>query len=295
MKQSGLVVFHGEVMVGFSLSDQVVGDFALGQQVVGGDVLSLDIDGVKQGDCGFYHDASPSIARDFSRHVLSLGRWASSVRFSGMMYTNAAGVSNHFYRFLFVLSIWKNFLLTNNFLKNMVQIKFAFGNLMGFMPGGFVEKGKLDALDNGIIRLLTEDGRMPIGELAAKLDVTAPTVRNRIKCLEKDGIFKVSGLIDPSVHREMITALVGMNVQSGGKIEQVLGNIANLPNVAWAGVVTGRYDIIAEVICVGGKDELYRFTTQTILKIGNVVKSETFILMRSKNNWLQLPTGVAEI
>ncbi len=158
-----------------------------------------------------------------------------------------------------------------------------------------MEKNKLDALDNGIIRLLTEDGRMPIGEMATKLDVTAPTVRNRIKALEKNGIFKVSGLIDPSVPREMITALVGMSVQSDGKIEQLLSKIADLPNVAWAGVVAGRYDIIAEVICVGGKDELYRFTTETILKIGNVVRSETFILMRSKNNWLQLPKGVEEI
>ncbi len=37
----------------------------------------------------------------------------------------------------------------------------------------------------------------------SKLDVTAP-------------------LIDPIVHRGMITALVGMSIQSGGKIEGVL-------------------------------------------------------------------------
>ena len=53
LKQTGLVVFHGEVVVGFSFSEQVVGDFALGQQGVGGDCFVLDIDGVKQGDCGF--------------------------------------------------------------------------------------------------------------------------------------------------------------------------------------------------------------------------------------------------
>ena len=56
-------------------------------------------------------------------------------------------------------------------------------------------KTNLDALDNEIVRLLTKDGRMSIGELANKLDVTAPTVRKRIKDLEKKGIFKVSGLI----------------------------------------------------------------------------------------------------
>lgn len=78
-------------------------------------------------------------------------------------------ISNVFYM--------KNSLLTNNFLKNNVQIKFVFRNYDGVTPGGFVEK--------------------------SKLDVTAP-------------------LIDPIVHRGMITALVGMSIQSGGKIEGVL-------------------------------------------------------------------------
>lgn len=153
----------------------------------------------------------------------------------------------------------------------------------------------LDELDKEIIRLLTADGRMPIGELAKKLNVTAPTVRKRLKILEEKGLFKISGLIDPRRHREMITALVAMSVRSEGKLNQVLDKIAELSNVAWAGVVTGRYDIIAEVVCVEGKDELYRFTTETILKMGNIVRSETFILMRSKNNWLPLPKGVEKV
>jgi Lrp/AsnC family transcriptional regulator for asnA, asnC and gidA len=93
----------------------------------------------------------------------------------------------------------------------------------------------------------------------------------------------------------MITALVAMSIRSEGKLDQILDKIANLPNVSWAGVVTGRYDIIAEVICKEGKDELYRFTTKTILKIGNVIRSETFIIMKSRHNWLCLPKGVGEI
>ncbi|MBW2440894.1 MAG: Lrp/AsnC family transcriptional regulator [Deltaproteobacteria bacterium] len=158
-----------------------------------------------------------------------------------------------------------------------------------------MDKTNLDTLDNEIIRLLTENGRMPIGEMAKKLKVTSPTIRNRIKDLEKNGIFKVSGLIDPGKHREMITALVAMSVQSHGQLDKILDKIARLPNVVWAGVVTGRYDIIAEVVCVTGKDELYRFTTDTILKMGNVVRSETFLIMKSRDNWLCLPKGLEEI
>jgi len=158
-----------------------------------------------------------------------------------------------------------------------------------------MDKRDLDALDNEIIRLLTENGRMPTGELAKKLNITAPTVRYRIKDLEENGIFKVSGLINPGKHREMITAMVAMSVQSGGKLDQILEKISALPNVVWAGVVTGRYDIMAQVVCVRGKEELYKFTTETILSIGNVIRSETFLMMKSKNNWICLPEGVEEI
>jgi Lrp/AsnC family transcriptional regulator for asnA, asnC and gidA len=160
---------------------------------------------------------------------------------------------------------------------------------------GSMDKPNLDTLDNEIIRLLTKFGRMPIGEMAKELNVTAPTIRSRIKGLEKNGKFKISGLIDPDRHQEVVTALVAMNVRSEGKMDQILDKITRLPNVAWAGVVSGRYDIIAEIICEEGKEELYRFTTNTILNMGNVIRSETFIFMKSKNNWLCLPEGVEKI
>ncbi len=158
-----------------------------------------------------------------------------------------------------------------------------------------MDKTNLDTMDTEIIRLLTENGRMPIGEMAKKLKVTSPTIRNRIKDLEKSGVLKVSGLIDPNKHKEMTTALVAMSIKSDGKMDQILKKIGQLANVVWVGVVTGRYDIMAEVVCIGGKDELYRFTTETILKMGNVVRSETFIIMKSRHNWIRLPDGVASI
>jgi Lrp/AsnC family transcriptional regulator for asnA, asnC and gidA len=158
-----------------------------------------------------------------------------------------------------------------------------------------LNKKILDVLDNELIALLTEDGRMPIGEMARKLNVTAPTIRNRIKILGEKGLFKVSGLVDPDQHPDMITALVAISIQSKGQLDKILDKISQLPNVTWAGVVAGRYDIIAEVVCVGGRKELYQFTTETILKLGNVVRSESFIIMKSRQKWLRLPEGVREI
>jgi DNA-binding Lrp family transcriptional regulator len=51
---------------------------------------------------------------------------------------------------------------------------------------------------------------MPIGEMSKRLGVTAPTIRSRIKNLEKKGLLKVSGIIDPNQHPQMTTALVAM-------------------------------------------------------------------------------------
>lgn len=150
-------------------------------------------------------------------------------------------------------------------------------------------------MDNKILRLLGEDGRMSAGEMARRLHVTTPTVRSRLKNLQEAGLLKICGLIDPDRQQEVTTALVAMSIRSHGKMDQILKKIADLDNVVWAAVVSGRYDIIAEVAFKGGTAELYRFTTETILKIANVVRSETFVVMKSRNNWIPVPKGMDKI
>jgi Lrp/AsnC family transcriptional regulator, regulator for asnA, asnC and gidA len=146
-----------------------------------------------------------------------------------------------------------------------------------------------DALDQKLIRLLTQCGRMPIGEIAQRLNITAPTVRGRIKSLEEAGLLKISGLIDPCRHQELTTALIGLSVQGQGKLDEILKELTAIESVAWAAVVTGRYDIIAEVVVSGGMEEIYRLTTGVIPSIGKTIRSETFVIMKSVNKWLRLP------
>jgi len=152
-------------------------------------------------------------------------------------------------------------------------------------------KKALDSLDKKLVRLLTEDGRIPVGDMAARLGVTAPTVRSRIKNLEKAGKLKITGLIDPFEHKDLITALIGLNILSYGKLDEILEKLANLDYVTWAAVVTGRYDVIAEVVVNGGMEDLYRLTTDIIPQVGNVAQTETFVIMKSKRKWVCLPEG----
>jgi hypothetical protein len=52
-KESGLIVFDGEVVMGFALSDHIIGDLTLGQERIAGNILAPDIDGVEERDGGF--------------------------------------------------------------------------------------------------------------------------------------------------------------------------------------------------------------------------------------------------
>ena len=52
LKECGLVCFDGEVIMGLTLPDQVLSDFALSQQGIGSNILALDIDGIQERDGG---------------------------------------------------------------------------------------------------------------------------------------------------------------------------------------------------------------------------------------------------
>lgn len=155
-------------------------------------------------------------------------------------------------------------------------------------------KKALDELDRRLVRLLAKDGRMPVGDIANCLGVSTPTVRNRIKGLEQTGLLKIAGLIDAAKHQNLTTALIGLNMISRGKLPEVLKHLERHDNITWAAVVTGRYDIIVEVLFTGEMDELYRITSIDIPKMGNVVKSETFVVMKSNSKWVRLPRGMLD-
>jgi Lrp/AsnC family transcriptional regulator for asnA, asnC and gidA len=152
-------------------------------------------------------------------------------------------------------------------------------------------KDKLDALDKSLVSLLADDGRVGVAESAARLGVSAPTVRSRLRQLVEAGVLRVAGVLDPFETRGLTVALVGLTL---GKysLEEKVGQIADLDEVAWAAVVTGRYDIIAEVITGDGMSGLYAFLNDSLQKVGGIQSSEMFVVMKARHKWTVLPRGL---
>ncbi|MFP4315753.1 MAG: Lrp/AsnC family transcriptional regulator [Desulfovibrionales bacterium] len=155
-------------------------------------------------------------------------------------------------------------------------------------------KKNLDPQDWHIVSQLAEDGRLSAGKLSETLNVTGPTVRSRIKALLSSGILRIAGLVDPGRTPELTIALVGITLQSHRELDAKLEQISSLGKVHWAAVVTGRYDLMVEVILSGGIADLYQFMHEDLSQVGGISSSETFVVMKARNKWIRLPRGTGE-
>lgn len=157
-----------------------------------------------------------------------------------------------------------------------------------------MKEKKLDALDKKLICLLTQDGRMPVGAIAESLKITPPTARSRIEELIRSGIFRVAGLVDAFTVKEITTAIVGIRLESHEELDRKIEQISNLDRIHWAAVVTGRYDIIVEVVLPDGMPGLYQFLTEDLPHLGGILSSESFMVMKAKRKWILLPPAMKD-
>ena len=73
----------------------------------------------------------------------------------------------------------------------------------------------LDDLDNIIVNLLLEDGRMSYSDIAEKVGLSRTAVKNRIKSLEESGIIKgYKAVINPENAPEMMTFITNIETQA---------------------------------------------------------------------------------
>ena len=146
----------------------------------------------------------------------------------------------------------------------------------------------LDAQDKKLVSLLGDDGRMSLADVARHAGLSRPTVAARMRRLVGDGILRTAGMVDVFRTSGLTTALVGLTVDKH-RLDEKLEQIGALPAVTWAAVVTGRYDIMAEIATEDGVRGLYDFLNLSLREVGGINSSEMFVVMKSKDRWTLLP------
>ena len=99
-----------------------------------------------------------------------------------------------------------------------------------------------DATDVAIIRELRANGRANNQQIAEKLGLTATTVSTRIRRMEDADQLRVVAVSDFSAHGFNVLLRISVSVD-GRPASEVANELAALPEVVAAHMVTGGYDI----------------------------------------------------
>jgi len=129
----------------------------------------------------------------------------------------------------------------------------------------------LDATNLGILRLLLDDPRLPMSELARRVGMSAPAVTERVQRLHEAGVIRGARLdVDQAALGLGITAYVRVRPMPGQ-----LQNIAELarktPEIIECHRVTGEDCFIMKVLV--GRVELLEAVLDEILRFGNTTSS----------------------
>jgi Lrp/AsnC family transcriptional regulator for asnA, asnC and gidA len=136
----------------------------------------------------------------------------------------------------------------------------------------------LDEIDYKIIAALQQDGRLALAQIAEQLNVSPGMIRVRYNRLIEMGVLRIVAITNPLRMGYNTMALIGIKAE-GEKLLEVAKKIAALEEVIYLIIVSGAYDIIAEVVC-RDQHNLLQFLTERLYKIDGVRESESFIHLK---------------
>ncbi|HAK46953.1 MAG TPA: transcriptional regulator [Spirochaeta sp.] len=139
---------------------------------------------------------------------------------------------------------------------------------------------KFDEINLQIIKHL-QDGRKSFKIIADELSVTENTVRARVNRLVEEGVLNISGLVNPENIPGHQTAIIGVKIKNMRLVEKG-EEFSKLNGVISVAVVTGRYDLIVQVL-LSDECSLLEFYTNEVTKIDDVQDVETFIVYKGYN------------
>lgn len=105
-----------------------------------------------------------------------------------------------------------------------------------------------DALNRRIVGMLREDGRTSFRTIAERLNVSEGTVRNRVAWMKEAGHLAIVAIVDPTSISYRADAMLGIKVAPGHTPEAVAARLGASPSVVYVMWVSGRYDLLVEVV-----------------------------------------------
>jgi Lrp/AsnC family transcriptional regulator for asnA, asnC and gidA len=146
---------------------------------------------------------------------------------------------------------------------------------------------KVDSVDQALVDLLIEDGRMSCTEMARRLgDISERAVRYRLDRMVQEGVIRISAVVNPKSLGLSVIADVFIEVEPG-RIMDVAHELTGYECVNYVACSTGDRDVSIQVVA-HDNTELYNFVTKVIGKVPGVRKTTTVLvplILRNDYEW----------
>lgn len=136
----------------------------------------------------------------------------------------------------------------------------------------------LDNIDLKILDALRGDGRVAFSQIAEQLGVSPGMIRMRYNRMVEMGYLKVVAITNPLRMGYEAMATIGIRTD-GKRMLEIAEKVAEIDEVVYLIVTSGRFDIMAEVFCRDHAD-LLRFLTEKLYSIEGVRETESFLQLK---------------
>jgi Lrp/AsnC family leucine-responsive transcriptional regulator len=139
----------------------------------------------------------------------------------------------------------------------------------------------LDEIDRVLVAALREDARVSYAELARKVGLTAPSVQERVRRLERRGVIRAYRTMLGAAETGLgVCALVSVYKAESAEREDVLAGLAEVPQLEDCWVVAGDEEFVVKVRVadVGALEGVIA----TIQRIPGIARTRTTVVLSTR-------------
>ena len=149
----------------------------------------------------------------------------------------------------------------------------------------------MDSKDLHILSILQKNGRIPISELAIKLNMSDTPCLRRVKKLENSGVisgYSANLSADSLGFNAIVYVFVRLTENSNDNADMFEGAVKDFPEVLECSVISGSHDYLLKIIETD-TESLEKFIMQSLLRLGIVRSSTTNLILRQQKYTTAVP------
>lgn len=150
---------------------------------------------------------------------------------------------------------------------------------------------KIDELDRKILRIITQNARIPFKEVAEECGVSRAAVHQRVQKMFDNGVITGSSYqVQPKMLGYQLCVYIGITMEKASMYNQVIAALEQIPEVVEAQYTLGAYGLLIKVFAHDNEHLLSLLNTK-IQEIPGVANTETLTTL-AQPIYRQIPIQV---